>query len=51
MYDEHQHVLEWKFRVLDLVADGPAMLTAETLTPPVAFVLAAVAGFSQLFSP
>jgi hypothetical protein len=27
------------------------MLTAESMTPVVAIVLAAVAGFSQLFSP
>jgi hypothetical protein len=44
-------VLERKLRVLDLVADEPAVLMAESVAPSVAFVLAAVAGFSQLFSP
>jgi hypothetical protein len=51
VHDEHQHLLERKLRVLDLLADGPGMLTAGTLTPAVGLVLAAVAGFSQLFSP
>lgn len=51
MHDEHDDVLERKLRVLDLVADEPAVLIAESVTPSVAFVLAAVAGFSQLFSP
>jgi hypothetical protein len=51
MHDEYDDVLERKLRVLDLVADRSTMLIAETLTPTVAFVLAAVAGFSQLFSP
>jgi hypothetical protein len=51
VHDEHEHVLEWKLRVLDLVVDDAIMLIADTTTPVVAFVLAAVAGFSQLFSP
>jgi hypothetical protein len=51
VHDEHDDVLERKLRVLDLVADEPAVLMAESVAPSVAFVLAAVAGFSQLFSP
>jgi hypothetical protein len=26
MHDEHEHVLEWKFRMLDLVVDDATML-------------------------
>lgn len=37
--------------MLDLVVDDAVVLIAETMTPVVAFVLAVVAGFSQLFSP
>jgi hypothetical protein len=51
VHDEHEHVLERELRVLDLVVDQPGMLTVESVTPAMAFLLAAVAGFSQLFSP
>ena len=37
--------------MLDRVGRDLSMLTAESLTPVVATVLAAMAGFSQLFSP
>jgi hypothetical protein len=37
--------------VFDRVGRDVIMLTAETTTPVVAIVLAAIAGFSQLFSP
>jgi hypothetical protein len=51
MHDECHYLLGRQLRVFDLLADEPAVLTVDTLTPAVAFVLAAVAGFSQLFSP
>jgi hypothetical protein len=44
-------VLRRALGVLDLVGDGATMLTASAMTPVVATVLAAAAGFSQLFSP
>jgi hypothetical protein len=50
VHDEHECVLERQLRVLDLVVDDATVLIADT-TPVVVFVLAAVAGFSQLFSP
>jgi hypothetical protein len=37
--------------VLDLLGDSIGMLSAEATTPVVAIALAAVAGYSQLFSP
>jgi hypothetical protein len=37
--------------VFDLLGSSVIMLTAESMTPVVAIVLAAMAGFSQLFSP
>lgn len=51
MHAQREHVLERAVRVLDLVVDDAEMLTVEAITPMVALVLAAVAGFSQLFSP
>jgi hypothetical protein len=44
-------MLERKLCVLDLVVDNTEMLTLEATTPVVAFLLAIVAGFSQLYSP
>jgi hypothetical protein len=37
--------------VFHLLGDGVIIPTTDTMTPVVAIVLAAVAGFSQLFSP
>lgn len=38
-------------RVLDLLDDAAAVLSADSVLPAVAATLAAAAGFSQLFSP
>ena len=51
MHPERGELLARRLGVLDLLGDSIGMLSAETATPVVAIALAAVAGFSQLFSP
>jgi hypothetical protein len=51
MHHQHDRVLERELPLLDLVVDDTEMLNVEAATPALALVLAAVAGFAQLFSP
>jgi hypothetical protein len=52
MHPEPEHLLVRRLGVLHLVVHGAVVLIAEgTLVAAIAMGLAAVAGFSQLFSP
>jgi hypothetical protein len=48
VHDQHGHLLVGAVQLLDLVVDRRIVLTAD---PWIGLALAAIAGFSQLFSP